>query len=89
MIAKQPKSNTYRTLYRVNRAFDFISSQLGELGQAGLLKQGMLRTFQTFTGELQAEINQHVVGELHTVEERDWAQLGRVRNAIEKRIKRQ
>ena len=40
------KSTNYRTLYRLNHAFSFITEQLPLLTQAGLLSRKSLRNFQ-------------------------------------------
>ena len=82
------KANTYLGLYRLNRAFDVIAEQLQGMKQEGLLNAKMFRTFEAFTGEIRAEINQHVLGILETIEAGDWARHGKVRNKIEKEIKR-
>jgi hypothetical protein len=76
MAANQPKANTYRTLYRVNRAFDFITEQLGQLGRAGMLDKK--HTFQAFTQELQAEINHQASEDFQATEETDWARFGKI-----------
>ncbi len=86
MPTKQPKANTYRTLYRLNRAFDFITEQLQATGRAGLLSRKMLQTFLAFNQELQSDINQTVLNTLETREAADWDKFGKVRNRIEKEI---
>jgi hypothetical protein len=82
------KSTNYQTLYRVNRAFDFITEQLGELGKAGMLDRKMLKTFEALTQELQAEINHQLLDAFQAVEEQDWARCGRVRDRIERENKK-
>lgn len=86
MTAKQPKSNIYRTLYRLNRAFDFITEQLPTLVQSGLLSKKSLRDFQGYTQELQAEFNQQLLEELHQLELDDWGHFGKIRQAREKEL---
>jgi hypothetical protein len=86
MAANDTKSTKYRTLYRMNRAFDFITEQLPVLAEAGMLKPKMLRTFLAFNQELQSEINNQLLGVFQGIEERDWARFGNVRNSIEKDI---
>jgi hypothetical protein len=81
------KSTNYRTLYRMNRAFDFITEQLGLLDQARLLRQGMLKTLRGYTQELQADINQEVLEIMHQDELDDWGRFGKIRQVEEKRLR--
>jgi hypothetical protein len=81
------KSTNYRTLYRINRCFDFVTEQLPLLTQAGLLSRKSLRNFQGYTQELQAEINQELLEVLHSVELKNWARFGKIRQAEEKRLR--
>jgi hypothetical protein len=81
------KSTNYRTLYRLNRAFDFITEQLGQLDQAGILRRGMLKTLRGYTQELQAEINQELLEIMHQDELDDWGRFGKIRQAEEKRLR--
>jgi hypothetical protein len=80
------KSTNYRTLYRINRCFDFVTEQLPVLTQAGLLSRKSLRNFQGYTQELQADINQEVLEILHQDELDDWGRFGKIRQAEEKRL---
>ena len=80
------KSTNYRTLYRMNRCFDFITEQLSLLTQAGLLSRKSLRNFQGYTQELQAEINQELLERMHQTELDDWGRYGKVRQAREKEL---
>ena len=82
------KSTNYRTLYRLNRAFDIALEQVRELGRVGMLSRKMLRTYEAFTQELQADINVQVLDIVETIEAADWARFGKVRNRIEREIKK-
>jgi hypothetical protein len=81
------KSTNYRTLYRLNRAFDFITEQLVLLDQAGIMKRGMLKVLRGYTQELQADINQELLETMHQNELDDWARYGKIRQAEEKRLR--
>jgi hypothetical protein len=81
------KSTNYRTLYRMNRAFDFITEQLGLLDQAKLLRHGMLKVLRGYTQELQADINQEVLEIMHQDELDDWGRFGKIHQAEEKRLR--
>jgi hypothetical protein len=87
-MAAQNKSTNYRTLYRLNRAFDIALEQVRELGRAGLLSRKMLRTYEAFTQELQADINGQALDTLETREAADWDKFGKVRNRIEREIRK-
>jgi hypothetical protein len=84
MATKQPKAPTYLTLYRLNRSFDIALEQIRELARLGFLNRPMLRTFENFTQELQADVNQHILSELEPIEDRDWFHFGKFRNKLEK-----
>jgi hypothetical protein len=86
-MAANTKSTNYRTLYRMNRAFDLITELLGELDQARLLRQGMLKVLRGYTQELQADINQEVLEIMHQDELDDWGRFGKIRQAEEKRLR--
>jgi hypothetical protein len=86
-MATNTKSTNYRTLYRVNRAFDFITEQLGLLDQARLLRRGMLKVLRGYTQELQADINQELLEIMHQDELDDWGRFGKIRQAEEKRLR--
>jgi hypothetical protein len=81
------KSTNYRTLYRMNRAFEFITEQLGLMDQAKILRRGMLKTLRGYTQELQADINQEVLEIMHQDELDDWGRFGKIRQAEEKRLR--
>jgi hypothetical protein len=81
------KSTNYRTLYRMNRAFDFITEQVGLLDQARLLRRGMSKVLRGYTQELQADINQEVLEIMHQDELDDWGRFGKIRQAEEKRLR--
>lgn len=87
VAAKQPKADIYRTLYRLNRAFDFITEQLPALVEAGLIGRKSLRDFQGYTQELQAEFNQELLEAQHQIELDDWGRFGKIRQAREKELR--
>lgn len=86
-MAADTKSTNYRTLYRMNRAFDFITEQLGQLDQAGIMRRGMLKVLRGYTQELQADINQETLEIMHQDELDDWGRFGKIRQAEEKRLR--
>jgi hypothetical protein len=71
-------------MFRLNHAFHGIVSRLDEL--AGLLGRQNLKDMRGLTQEVQLEINHLVLGELESIEERDWAEFGKTRVALERRL---
>jgi hypothetical protein len=54
------------------------------LQQTGLFKSKAAKLFSSFTQELQAEINQEFLEDLHQLELDDWSRHGKVRAKWEK-----
>jgi hypothetical protein len=46
-----------------------------------------MRLFKGYAQELQAEMNQELLGTMHETELDDWARFGKVRQAEEKRLR--
>jgi hypothetical protein len=57
------------------------------LQQSGVLKPRYRRLYQSFTQELQGELNSEVLSSLHDVELDDWNRFGRVRDKWEKYLR--
>lgn len=81
------RMNVYRHLFLLNRLFHFIVQRLEELGKAGMFNARDLRDMIGLTQEVQLEINTTLLDPLHSIELNDHAQFGKVRNALEKRLK--
>jgi hypothetical protein len=77
----------YRLLFLLNRSFDLIVQRLDELGQTGLFTSRDLREMRGLTQEVQLEINTGLLDSFEPVEHADWAQFGKVRMAMEKRLR--
>jgi hypothetical protein len=86
MAAQPKKSDTYQVLYRINHAFDVITSQLEMLRQAGLLKSKMQRVLDASTREVQAQINVQTVQSLSDTENKDWSRFERIREKAKKEL---
>jgi hypothetical protein len=78
------KSQIYHTLSELNTAFAAIVGHCDTLQQTGLFKSKAAKLFSSFTQELQAEINQEFVEDLHQLELDDWSRHGKVRAKWEK-----
>jgi hypothetical protein len=81
------KTRIYVAIARLNRSFENIVMQCEVLQQSGVLKPRYRRLYQSFTQELQGELNSEVLSSLHDVELDDWNRFGRVRDKWEKYLR--
>lgn len=77
----------YRLLFLLNRSFDLIVRRLDELGHTGLFTSRDLREMRGLAQEVQLEINTGLLEPFESVENDDWAEFGKVRIALEKRLR--
>ncbi len=73
-------------MFLLNRGFHFIVQRLEHVGKI-MMKDRDLRDMLGMTQEIQLEINTLVLNNLDSVENNDWAEFGKVRIALEKRLK--
>ena len=81
------RMHIYRLLFLLNRSFHLIVQRLEELDKIGIVKSRDLREMSGLTQEVQLEINTGVLNSLESVENNDWAHFGKVRTAMEKRLR--
>ena len=81
------RQDVYRLMFLLNRSFHFIVQRLDELAQTGICTSRDLKEMRGLTQEVQLEINTGVLNSLESVEMNDWAQFGKVRIALEKRLR--
>jgi len=86
-LTSSQRAGVYRLLFLLNRSFDLIVKRLDELGQTGLFTSRDLREMRGLTQELQLEINTGLLDSVEPVENSDWAHFGKVRMAMEKRLR--
>jgi hypothetical protein len=79
------RAEVYKRLFQLNRSFHMIVQRLDELKQ--LLSPQALKDMRGLTQEIQLEINHLLLDRLHSAEESDWAHFGKVRIALEKRLR--
>ncbi len=79
------RQNVYRQMFLLNRSFHSIVQRLDELKR--FFSPQDLKDMKGLTQEIQTEINHLVLSKLESVEEQDWAQFGKVRTALERRLK--
>jgi hypothetical protein len=81
------KAGVYETLSSLNTAFAGIVQHLQTLQRTGPFKPKSAKLFSGLTQELQAEINQEFLEDLHQLELADWNRFGKVRQAREKELR--
>ena len=81
------KAQIYRILYRLNLSFVRIVDSCRELQGTGVFRTKFTRLHQVFAQELQAEINEEVLGILLDIETDDLNRFGRVRDARDKELR--
>jgi len=80
------RMEVYRRIFLLNRSFHLIVQRLEELGKTSILNARDLRDMLGLTQEVQLEINTGLLNQLDSIENDDWAQFGKVRIALEKRL---
>src|SRR5215470_6158881 len=81
------KAHIYHTLYRLNLSFSNIVIHCDTLHEAGVFTSHDARILKGYAQELQAEMNQELLGTMHQTELDEWARFGKVRLAEEKRLR--
>jgi hypothetical protein len=81
------KADIYETLSALNTGFAGIVQRLQKLQQTGPFKPKSVKLFSSLTQELQAEINQDFLEDLHQLELDDWNRFGKVRDARDKELR--
>ena len=86
-LTSSERRKVYCRVFLLNRSFDLIVQRLNELGQTTIFNTRDLRELRGFAQEVQLEINTMLLNALEAAEQRDHAQLGKVRIAMERRLK--
>jgi hypothetical protein len=86
-LTSEERQDVYRLMFLLNRSFHFIVQHLEELGRTHILNSRDLKDMLGLTQETQLGINTAVLDTLDSIENDDWAQFGKVRIALEKRLK--
>jgi hypothetical protein len=81
------RQDIYKRMFLLNRSFHFIVLRLEELGRTGIISSLDLKDYLGITQETQLGINTAVLNILDPVENHDHAQFGKVRTAMEKRLR--
>ena len=81
------KAGVYETLSSLNTAFAGIVQHLQTLQKLGTFKPKSVKLLSGLAQELQAEINQDFLEDLHQLELDDWNRFGKVRQARDKELR--
>ena len=87
-FTSEQRAEVYRRMFLLNRAFHFIVRRLQELTKTGIFNRRDIRETIGLTQEVQLDVNTALLDPLRKAEEHDFAQFGKVRIALEKRLKR-
>jgi hypothetical protein len=86
-LTSAERMDVYRRIFLIKRSFHLIVQQVKELGKIHMLNNLDLRDMLGLTQEVQLEINTALLSQLDSVENDDCAQFGKVRTAMEKRLR--
>lgn len=86
-LNSRERAEVYMRIAMLNSAFDSVVQRLDELGKAGLLNTRDLKDMLGLTQEVQLEINTTLLNTLESLESDDHAHFGKVRLALEKRLR--
>ncbi len=86
-LTSSQRAVVYKQIFLLNRSFDLIVQRLGELAQTRIFSSHNMREVSGLTQEVQLEINTMLLGPLDSLEHEDWGTFGKVRIAMEKRLR--
>ena len=79
------RMDIYRSMFLINRWFHLIVLKLDEVKH--FMSQQDLKDMVGLTQEAQLEINTAVLNTLESIEQGDHAEFGKIRTALEKRLR--
>lgn len=86
-LTSSQRAEVYRHMFLLNRAFDSIVRRLDELAKTRIFSSRDLREVSGLAQEVQLEINTMLLGPLSSIEDEDWGTFGKIRSAMEKRLR--
>lgn len=86
-LTSEQRAKAYRLLFQLNRSFHLIVRRLSEARALDMITALDARDMIGLAQEIQLEINLAVWDRLQQFEENDFCQFGKVRTALEKRLK--
>jgi hypothetical protein len=73
------KLESYQALAFINTHFEAIAGHVQNLGQKGFFRTPKMRVFHGLVRELQSQISHDLCDQMHTVEDKDMLEFGKVR----------
>ena len=86
-LTSKERAEVYRRIFLLNRSFDSIVQRLNDLAQTRIFKARDIQEMRGLTQEVQLEINTTLLSPLDSLEHDDWGEFGKVRIAMEKRLR--
>jgi hypothetical protein len=86
-LTSRERTELYRQIFLLNRSFHLIVQRLDDLVQTRIFKARDIREMRSLAQEVQLEINTTLLGPLDSLEHDDWGEFGKVRFAMEKRLR--
>jgi hypothetical protein len=86
-LTSSQRATVYRQIFQLNRSFDLIIQRLGDLAQTRIFSVQDLREVSGLAQEIQLEINTTLLRPLDSLEHDDWGEFGKVRIAMENRLR--
>jgi hypothetical protein len=86
-LTSEQRANAYRLLFRLNRSFHLIVCRLSEAEALDIISSRDTKDVLGMTQEVQLEANVAILDRLEYFENEDHGHFGKVRDALEKRLK--
>ncbi len=86
-LNSEERARVYRLLFELNRSFHLIVCRLSEADKFGIWNGRELKEMRGLAQEVQMEINTFLLEDFGMLEARDLVNYGRVRVAMEKRLR--
>ena len=86
-LTSRERAEVYRQIFLLNRTFDLIVQRLDDLARTRIFSVRDMREVSGLAQEVQLEINTTLLSPLDSLEHDDWGTFGKVRAAMEKRLR--
>ena len=86
-LTSRERAEVYRQIFLLNRSFDLIVQRLDDLARTRIFSVRDMREVSGLAQEVQLEINTTLLSPLDSLEHDDWGTFGKVRAAMEKRLR--
>ena len=86
-LTSRERAEVYHQIFLLNRSFNLIVQRLDVLAHTRIFRVSEMREVSWLAQEVQLEINTTLLGPLDSLEHDDWGEFGKVRIAMEKRLR--